>query len=153
MNDATHAAVNGDARAGEVGQTRVSRGPEKHASSARQTDRLDLHAERGVWAIESSSETVVYYLDADALAVLRRTETVPAPAQTDNRWVSLVSVVGYFVREEGVVRAGDRHRYMYDFDLDCTDYRWWIQSTVTAIHRVADRTLGTLPPRKGRGAR
>lgn len=103
----------------------------------------------GVWAARSV-EGAVIYLDVDNCALLRQAGSGRAPAHGSGRWMPLVRVERYLHRAIGVVKVGDRHRYVYDHDTDSTDYAWWIQACVTAIERVSGDLLAPLPRRLNR---
>ncbi|TKR27326.1 hypothetical protein FA014_01100 [Cellulomonas hominis] len=100
----------------------------------------------GVWAARSE-EPAVIYLDLDHHAVLRFSVTVGAPLPGDGRWMPLVQVERYLHLGIGVVKRGERHRYVYDHDPGGTDYSWWVQPPVTEIRSVSADALSQLPTR------
>nr|WP_154727871.1 hypothetical protein [Cellulomonas hominis] len=87
------------------------------------------------------------YLDLDHHAVLRFSVTVGAPLPGDGRWMPLVQVERYLHLGIGVVKRGERHRYVYDHDPGGTDYSWWVQPPVTEIRSVSADALSQLPTR------
>lgn len=105
---------------------------------------LVLADANGVWAVRSSSETV-YFVDADSLLLLRQAGPTSTPGPGDGRWVPLVSVQAVFDGDLGVIRVGDRHKYVFDWDLGGTDYGYWIQRLVTSIDYVEAEELAALP--------
>lgn len=90
--------------------------------------RLD---ERGLWAVRSSSSTVCY-LDLDYMRLLRGRGPDSSPMPYDGLWVPLVSVSSTN-GDVGVIRVGDRHKFMTDPAGGAHDYRFWIPRTCTAI--------------------
>ncbi|GEL46988.1 hypothetical protein CHO01_21040 [Cellulomonas hominis] len=98
----------------------------------------------GVWAIRSLSRTV-YFLDLDSMLLLRQPGPTSAVGPGDGRWVPLVSVKSLFHGDLGVIRVGDRHHYVYDWDPDGADYGFWIQRLVTSIDYVEAEQLAGLP--------
>ena len=107
---------------------------------------IDLATGTGVW-VALSDEPAVIYLDLDHQALLRCSLTAGAPLPGDGRWMPLVRVERYLHRGIGVVRRGERHRYVYDHDPAGTDYSWWVQPPVTGIRSVSADALGQLPTR------
>ncbi|MCG7286391.1 hypothetical protein MHY85_10465 [Cellulomonas sp. ACRRI] len=112
--------------------------------SAPRVDELVLEDATGVWVIRSTSDTV-YFIDADSSLLLRRTGPNSPPGFADNRWAPLIEVQSIFAGDRGVIRVGDRHRYLYDYDADGLDYGWWIQRLVTEIAYVEGEELARLP--------
>jgi hypothetical protein len=108
--------------------------------------RLDLRRSSGVWAVRSSS-TTVYFVDADARALLRQTGRDSEPGRADNEWVPLVSLRRIRAGDDGVIRVGDRHEYTFDYDLHGRTYGWWIQRPVTRIERLTAEQIAALAPR------
>ena len=45
----------------------------------------------------------------------------------------------------GVIRVGERHKYVFDWDPDGADYGFWIQRLVTSIDYVEAEELAGLP--------
>lgn len=105
---------------------------------------LVLAEARGVWVIRSVSGTV-YYVDADSSLLLRVPGLGSSPGPGDNRWCRLLSVSSLFGCDEGVIRVGDRHRYLFDDDPYGPEYHWWIQRLVTSIGFVDGEELAGLP--------
>ncbi|MFS0699582.1 hypothetical protein AB6N24_06365 [Cellulomonas sp. 179-A 4D5 NHS] len=93
----------------------------------------------------------VYYVDADARALLRQTGPGSSLGIADGTWVPLVSVESVRGEGVGVIRVGDRHKYVYDYDPSATDYAWWIQRLVTQIEPIGPEALAVLPARLGTG--
>lgn len=113
-------------------------------------DELVLADVSGVWAIRSSSQTV-YFVDADVPALLRQVGPGSSLGMADDRWVPLVSVESMLARDAGVIRVGDRHKYVYDYDTWASEYGWWVQRQVTEIRPIRPAALSALPARLGRG--
>ena len=107
-------------------------------------DELVLADARGVWAVRSASQTV-YFIDADTSLLLRRTGPESSPGPGDGRWVPLVAVQALFRGDVGVVRVGDRHRYLYDWDPEGSEYGFWSQRLVTSIDHVSSEGFAELP--------
>jgi hypothetical protein len=107
-------------------------------------DELTLADGTGVWAIRSLSQTV-YFVDLDSMLLLRQPGSTSEPGPGDGRWVPLVSVKSLFRGDLGVIRVGDRHHYVYDWDPDGADYGFWIQRLVTSIDYVETEELAALP--------
>jgi hypothetical protein len=107
-------------------------------------DELVLADATGVWAVRSLSQTV-YFIDADCSLLLRQAGPESSPGPGDGRWVPLVSVEALFRGDLGVVRVGDRHRYLYDWDPAGRDYGYWIQRLVTSIDYVEAEEMAALP--------
>jgi hypothetical protein len=116
------------------------------AEGEERVDVIVLANETGVWAA-LSDEPAVIYLDLDHQALLRCSVTGCAPMPGDGRWVPLVQVERYLHREIGVVKRGERHRYVYDHDPGGTDYSWWVQPPVIEIRSVSADALSQLPTR------
>ena len=114
-------------------------------------DELVLADASGVWAVRSSSQTV-YFVDADVPALLRQVGPGSSLGMADDRWVPLVSVESLLARDAGVIRVGDRHKYVYDYDVLASDHGWWIQRYVTEIEPIAPSALAALPARLRRGS-
>ncbi|MBO3102575.1 hypothetical protein [Cellulomonas fengjieae] len=93
--------------------------------------RLD---ERGQWAVRSSSSAICY-LDLDSMRLLRDRGPDSSPMPYDGLWVPLVSVSSTS-GSVGVIRVGDRHKFMTDPAGGVHDYRLWIPRTCTAIEPV-----------------
>lgn len=106
--------------------------------------QLVLAAAVGVWAVRSTSQTV-YYVDADRSLLLRRTGPGSSPGFADDRWAPLVLVESLAAGDVGVIRVGDRHRFIYDFDPGGDQHGFWIQRLVTSIAPVAAAELADLP--------
>jgi len=98
--------------------------------------RLD---ERGLWAVRSTSSTVCY-LDLDNMRLLRDRGPGSSPMPDDGVWVPLVDVSSTS-GDVGVIRVGDRHRFLTDPEGGARDYRWWIPRTCVAIEPVDDAEL------------
>ncbi|TKR27323.1 hypothetical protein FA014_01085 [Cellulomonas hominis] len=107
-------------------------------------DELVLADATGVWAVRSASETV-YFVDADSSLLLRQPRPESSLGPGDGRWVPLVAVEALFRGDLGVIRVGDRHRYLYDWDPEGRDYGYWIQRLVTSIDYVEAEELAELP--------
>lgn len=107
-------------------------------------DELILGDGSGVWAIRSASQTV-YFVDLDSNLLLRQAGPMSSPGPGDGRWVPLVSVKSLFQGDLGVIRVGDRHEYVFDWDPDGADYGFWIQRLVTSIDYVEAEELAGLP--------
>ena len=116
------------------------------AEGEARVDVIVLANGTGVWAA-LSDEPAVIYLDLDHQALLRCSLTAGMPMPGDGRWMPLVRVERYLHREVGVVRRGERHRYVYDHDPAGTDYSWWVQPPLTGIRSVSAGGLGRLPTR------
>ncbi|MBB2924097.1 hypothetical protein [Cellulomonas cellasea] len=116
---------------------------------ALRVDELVLTDTTGVWAVQSSSQTV-YYVDLDVPALLRKVGPASSRGLADDTWVPLISVECGLRHDSGVIRVGDRHKYLYDFDAGADHYGWWIQRQVTAIERVQGEALAALPIRLGK---
>lgn len=108
--------------------------------------QVELCESTGVWAVRSSS-TTVYYVDADAPALLRLTGPDSSPGPADNRWAPLVLVRSVLAADEGVIRVGDRHRYTFDYNPGGSQFGWWIQRAVTGIEQLTAGQIADLPPR------
>lgn len=111
-------------------------------------EQLVMADASGVWAIRSASSTV-YYVDADVWALLRQIGPGSSRGMADGRWVPLVSVAALREHDIGVIRVGDRHKYLYDYDSSGADYGWWIQRQATAIEPIEPDALAALPARLG----
>ncbi|WP_282944498.1 hypothetical protein [Cellulomonas endometrii] len=107
-------------------------------------DELVLTDATGVWAARSTSRTV-YYVDADSSLLLRCTGPHSSPGPGDNRWVPLIQVTSLFRGDFGVIRVGDRHQYLFDWDPGGADYGFWVQRLVTSIDYVEAEELAGLP--------
>jgi hypothetical protein len=107
--------------------------------------RLDEH---GMWAIRSTSPTV-YYLDLDGRHLLRERGPGSARMPYDGLWVPLVEVTS-LGGGGGVIRVGDRHKFLTDPEGGSCDYRWSIPRTCVAITPVGLHELpgfsAALPP-------
>jgi hypothetical protein len=112
--------------------------------NAAHVDELVLADASGVWAIRSASPTV-YFVDADSTLLLRVAGPGSSPGPGDGRWVPLVSVQSVFHADLGVIRVGDRHEYLFDWDPDGADFGYWIQRLVTSIDYVEAEELAELP--------
>ncbi len=112
--------------------------------SGMHVDELVLADATGVWAVRSLSRTV-YFIDADSSLLFRQPGPDSSPGPGDGRWVPLVSVEALFRGDLGVVRLGDRHRYLYDWDPTGSEYGYWIQRLVTSIDYVEAEELAGLP--------
>jgi hypothetical protein len=108
------------------------------------TDVLVLADATGVWAIRSLSHTV-YFIDADSALLLRQPGRASTPGPGDDRWVPLILVRALFHGDTGVIRVGDRHEYVYDWDPGGADYGFWVQRLVTSITYVEAQELAGLP--------
>jgi len=100
---------------------------------------LDMAVARGVWEVRASSQ-VVYYVDTDACAVLRR-PVAPQPADR-HQWL-LVSpdlVAG----ARGIIREGDRSGFLLALDAD---QHWWRQRLIVSIQPATPDAVASLPPR------
>lgn len=117
-----------------------------HRSDPREP--LVLTDAHGVWAVRSTSSTV-YYIDADSSLLLRSPGPGSSRGPGDDRWVPLVSVESAFGDDVGVVRVGERHRYVFDYAVDGPEFGSWLQRAVTAIERVDADELASLPARPG----
>ncbi len=112
--------------------------------SAPSVDELVLADANGVWAVRSASQTV-YFVDADSALLLRQPGPGSTPGPGDGRWVPLMSVKSLLQRDRGVIRVGDRHEYLFDWDPGGSDYGFWIQRVVTSIDYVESEELASLP--------
>ncbi|MDM8085146.1 hypothetical protein QUV83_10250 [Cellulomonas cellasea] len=119
--------------------------------NAAHREELVLADVSGVWVIRSSSETV-YFVNADSMLLLRLAGPASSPGPGDGRWVPLVSVKSIFHSDLGVIRVGDRHEYLFDWDPNGADFGYWIQRRVTSIDHVEAEDLAALPrfPQDGR---
>lgn len=95
---------------------------------------LHLATATGVWLIGSTSQTQ-YYVDPDRRRLLRQPGAGSSTGPFDGVWVDLVSVET-LGGERGVIRVGERHRYLTDPDRDAGEHRWWIQRAATDIEPV-----------------
>jgi hypothetical protein len=107
-------------------------------------DELVLAYQSGVWAIRSASQTV-YLVDLDFDLLLRQAGPTSSRGPGDGRWVPLVSVKSLLHGDAGVIRVGDRHEYVFDWDPGGADYGFWIQRMVTSIDYVEAEELAGLP--------
>jgi hypothetical protein len=107
-------------------------------------DELLVAEASGVWAVRSTSQTV-YYVDCDSSLLLRDPGPASSSGPGDGRWVPLVSVKSLFRGDWGVIRAGDRHKYLFDWDPGGADYGFWIQRPVTSIDYIEAEELAGLP--------
>lgn len=112
--------------------------------NAAHIDELVLADASGVWAIRSLSQTQ-YVVDLDSMLLLRLPSATSSPGPGDGRWVPLVSVKSVFHGDVGVIRVGDRHEYVFDWDPDGADYGFWFQRLVTSIDYVEADELAGLP--------
>ena len=112
--------------------------------SAMHVDELDLAEASGVWAIRTASQTV-YFVDADSMLLLRVAGPASSRGPGDGRWVPLVSVKSLTHDDLGVIRVGNRHEYLFDWDPDGADLGFWIQRRVTSIDYVEAEQLAALP--------
>lgn len=112
--------------------------------NAAHVDVLVLANATGVWAIRSTSRTV-YFVDADSMLLLREAGATSSRGPGDGRWVPLVSVRAIGHDDLGVIRVGDRHEYLFDWDPGGADFGFWIQRVVTAIAYVEAEELAALP--------
>ncbi|WP_282947161.1 hypothetical protein [Cellulomonas endometrii] len=112
--------------------------------TAPSVNELVLADASGVWAIRSSSETV-YYVDADSWLLLRQVGPSSSPGYADDRWAPLVQVESLFGNDSGIIRVGDRHKYLYDYQTEGENYGWWVQRLVTSIDYVEAEELAGLP--------
>lgn len=112
--------------------------------TAPHVSELTLADASGVWAVRSLSQTV-YFVDADSMTLLRVAGPGSSTGPGDGRWVPLVSVKALFCGDVGVIRVGERHKYVFDWDPDGADYGFWIQRLVTSIDYVEAEELAGLP--------
>lgn len=112
--------------------------------SAMHVDELVVAEASGVWAIRTASQTV-YFVDADSMLLLRVAGPASSRGPADGRWVPLVSVKSLTLDDLGVIRVGDRHEYLFDWDPDGADFGFWIQRRVTSIDYVEAEELAALP--------
>ena len=110
---------------------------------------LVLAQASGVWAVRSTSRTV-YYVDADASTLLRHPGPGSSAGPGDDRWVPLVALESSVGGDVGMVRVGERHRWVFDYSPSGPEYGWWLQRAVTAVEPVGAEELASLPPRSGR---
>ena len=87
----------------------------------------------GLWAIRSTSQTVVY-LDLDRRLLLRHRRGSSPALPYDDEWVPLVQVTS--PRNDHVIRVGDRHIYVTDPAGGFHDHRWYVPETCTSIEPV-----------------
>ncbi|CAL8973733.1 hypothetical protein CELL_01606 [Cellulomonas sp. T2.31MG-18] len=101
--------------------------------------------EGGLWAIKSSSPSVIY-LDLKKKMLLR----VPGPGspawEYDGVWVPLAAVEDHGGPVEEVT-VGVRHVYLTDPDGGSRPYQWWSPRACTSIEPVQRDTLPTLDSR------
>lgn len=99
----------------------------------------------GLWAIRSTSQTVVY-VDLDRRLLLRDRRGASPALPYDGEWVPLVQVTS--PRGDNTVRVGDRHEYLTDPGGGTHDYRWYIPEACTSIEPVesGDMPGGTHRP-------
>jgi hypothetical protein len=95
--------------------------------------RLD---EGGRWAVRSSSATVCL-LDLDAMLLKRQHGSGSPSMPFDGQWVALVQVTSAR-GDTGVIRVGDRHKFLTDPDPGSAMYRWWIPQTCTGFEPLAE---------------
>ncbi|WP_282945837.1 hypothetical protein [Cellulomonas endometrii] len=107
-------------------------------------DELVLADATGVWAVRSESPTA-YFLDLDSDLLLRDPGPWSSSGPGDGRWVPLMSVTSLFHGDSGVIRVGDRHKYLFDWDPGGADYGFWIQRRVRSIDYVEAEELAGLP--------
>jgi hypothetical protein len=112
--------------------------------NAAHPDALVLADASGVWAARSISQTE-YFVDLDSDLLLRRPGPRSSSGPADDRWVTLVSVKSLLHGDSGVIRVGDRHKYLFDWDPGGADYGFWIQRLVTSIDYVEAEELAALP--------
>jgi hypothetical protein len=112
--------------------------------NAPSVSELVLADATGVWAVRSVSQTI-YFVDADSMLLLRLPGPASPPRPGDGRWVPLVSVSSVFHADLGVIRIGDRHEYVFDWDPDGADFGFWVQRLVTSIDYVEAEELAGLP--------
>ncbi|MFF1531382.1 hypothetical protein [Cellulomonas sp. NPDC058312] len=112
--------------------------------NAPHVDELVLADATGVWAIRSLSRTQ-YFLDLDSVLLLRLAAPTSSRGPGDGRWVPLVSVKSVFHGDVGVIRVGDRHEYVFDWDPCGPEFGFWIQRLVTSIDYVEPEELAGLP--------
>lgn len=110
------------------------------ATQARRTSlRLD---EGGLWAIKSTSASVIY-LDLDK-KLLWRMRGPGSPAwEYDSRWVPLVAVEDISGRVDAVT-VGTRHLYLTDPDGGSCPYQWWAPRACTSIESARPEDLPLL---------
>jgi hypothetical protein len=109
-------------------------------------ERLLVASARGVWAIRSDGGAV-YFLDASAGTVLRQTPTPESAGPGDGEWKRLLAVHAVAGKGPGLLRVGQRHRYLYEYDAAGPETGWWIQRRAVAIEAVGPEALAALPPR------
>jgi len=97
------------------------------------TIELTVAGTKGVWAVRSESATV-YYLDTYGERLLRAPGEGSTVGPYDGCWVALVSVESE--SGAGVIKVGDRHRWLTDPEPGARDYRWWVQRRCIAIEPV-----------------
>jgi len=112
-----------------------------------EVSELRLDAE-GIWELRSASRTV-YLLDLDRRLLMRQRGTGSPSGDFDDEWVPLVDVTSAR-GDHGVVRVGDRHRFLTDPNGGVHDYRYWIPRTCNSIVQVP-RPVTDAPP-KAQGA-
>jgi hypothetical protein len=96
----------------------------------------------GVWRVESTSATI-YWVDLDAMVLLRQPGTGSPTGIGDGTWSDLLRVES--TDDTGLIRVGRRHKYTLDPGGAFTT--WWIQRAATTIRRVApDQRPAGRPP-------
>ena len=96
--------------------------------------------DRGLWAIRSTSPTVVYlYLDLGTRQLFRHRRGTSPALPHDDKWVPLVQVTS--TRGDHTIRVGNRHEYLTDPEGDHHDHRWYIPRACTDIERINEEDL------------
>lgn len=102
-----------------------------------QTTKTELRIdEGGRWLLRSTSTTVCL-LDLDVMLLFRRRGPGSPALPYDDEWVPLVEVASTR-GDTGIIRVGDRHRFLTDPVPESDEHRWWIPRTCTAIEPLDD---------------
>lgn len=87
--------------------------------------------EGGRWVVRSESTTVCL-LDLDRRLLKRNRGPGSQAFPHDGQWVALVAVASTR-GDTGIIRVGDRHRFLTDPDPAPSEHRWWVPRTCVAI--------------------
>ncbi|PVU82923.1 hypothetical protein DDP54_07800 [Cellulomonas sp. WB94] len=112
-----------------------------------QVDALDLATATGVWAIRSESSTV-YFVDLDRGCLMRARGKDSQVFPYDDQWLPLIEVSSHDSSQRpgrlGVVRVGERPRWLTDPRGGAGAYEWRLQRTITAIEPVTEEQVVAL---------